>query len=230
MIHNMTGGAGGSVKHYAAVSVTYPAGAILTCSNGSKVLTAGDTSGKWMFTLPSAGEWTVTATKDGSTKSQTVTISAQGQHESVVLSFTLVIFDAGTYAAETGGFKPSGANVDGLLKAIASTGGTSLVTYAVYSNNLIDLTEYTTLHFQIAESNIGYQGIGDRRLGISSTASGTVGNFVLEVASNAVGERTIDISDLSGAYAILLYVSCRKGQAGGDWVSNTLTVSKIWAT
>lgn len=56
------GGGGGTGKAYAAISVTYPIGSVCTCSNGSKTLKAKDTSGSFLFLVPSGGEWTVSCT------------------------------------------------------------------------------------------------------------------------------------------------------------------------
>ena len=61
-------------KLFAAIGVTYPAGSTLTCTNGTKTLTAKNTSGQWVFAIPEAGTWTVTATQGPNTKSQSVSI------------------------------------------------------------------------------------------------------------------------------------------------------------
>ena len=47
---------GSSAKVYAVIGVTYPSGATCTCTNGSKTLTAKDTSGKAIFVIPSGGQ------------------------------------------------------------------------------------------------------------------------------------------------------------------------------
>ena len=69
-------GGGGGSKIVASIVVAYPAGSTLTCTLGSKVLTAKDTSGRWVFGLPSTGNWVVKAAKDGKSKSATVNITA----------------------------------------------------------------------------------------------------------------------------------------------------------
>lgn len=79
------GGSGGDV--YAFIVTTYPAGSVCTASNGSTTLTAGDTSGSWVFKLPAAGTWTVTSTDGTDTATATVVISTEGQSESVELSY-----------------------------------------------------------------------------------------------------------------------------------------------
>ena len=105
MIHNMTGG--GSGKLYAAISVTYPEGSVCTCSDGVKTLTAKNTSGLYLFSIPYAGTWTVTATDGTDTASQTVEITTEGQSVSVELSYNLVLYSAANGLA-------SGFNITGI--------------------------------------------------------------------------------------------------------------------
>lgn len=106
MIINSSGGSG---KVYAAISVTYPAGSVCTCTNGSKTLTAEDTSGTALFVIPEAGTWTVTAVSGDKIKSQTVEITAEGQVENVELKYELVLFDGATGAIADGYTLTNGA-------------------------------------------------------------------------------------------------------------------------
>ena len=80
---------------YAAIGVTYPSGSVCTCTNGTLTLTAKDTSGKAIFVIPSAGTWTVTAVSGSKSTSKTVSITAEGQVETVTLMFELLLFDNG---------------------------------------------------------------------------------------------------------------------------------------
>ena len=72
---------GGGTKLFAAIGVTYPAGAIVTCTKGTKTLAAKNTSGQWVFAIPEAGTWTVTA----GSRSASVSITKEGQVEKVFL-------------------------------------------------------------------------------------------------------------------------------------------------
>jgi hypothetical protein len=99
MIYVMSGG---GTKLYAAIGVTYPAGSTVTCTNGTKTLTAKTTSGQWVFAIPEAGTWTVTATQGTNTKSQSVSITKEGQFESVELEYQLTLIAPGTAAIATG--------------------------------------------------------------------------------------------------------------------------------
>ena len=87
------GGSGNKI--FAVIGVTYPAGSICTCSNGSKTLTTKDTSGKAMFIIPSAGTWTVTAVSGSKSKSKAVSITTEGQVEVVTLIFETILWEAG---------------------------------------------------------------------------------------------------------------------------------------
>lgn len=97
---------------YAIIGVTYPEGSVCTCSNGSKTLTAKDTSGKALFVIPSAGTWTVTAVSGSKSTSKTVSITAEGQVETVTLMFEMILWEAGSdqNTSLTGGFAANDTN------------------------------------------------------------------------------------------------------------------------
>lgn len=89
---------GSSAKAYAVIGVTYPTGSTCTCTNGSKTLTAKDTTGKAIFVIPSAGTWTVKAVSGNKSKSKTVSITAEGQVETVELMYELIMVPNDDYS------------------------------------------------------------------------------------------------------------------------------------
>lgn len=96
LVFNMVGGgSGGGSDTYAFIIVTYPAGSTCTASNGTKTLTAPDTSGNWVCKVPNAGTWTVSCTDGTDTASTAVTITTEGQREEVALSYTLYLIQSG---------------------------------------------------------------------------------------------------------------------------------------
>lgn len=97
---------GGAAKAFALIGVTYPAGSICTCTDSMKTLTLKDTSGLGIFLIPYAATWTVSCTDGDKTKSVTVSITADGQSESVTLSYELYIFKSGS--GFVNGFSKSG--------------------------------------------------------------------------------------------------------------------------
>lgn len=74
----------------ANITVSYPSGATCTCVCGSKKYTASDTSGSYTFEVNSTGTWTITATNGTNTASKDVSITTDGQEESVSLSFVKI--------------------------------------------------------------------------------------------------------------------------------------------
>lgn len=104
------GGSGNKI--FAVIGVTYPAGSICTCSNGSKTLTTKDTSGKALFVIPSAGTWMVTAVSGSKSKSKAVSITAEGQVEVVTLIFETILWESGAdqNTSITGGFAANDTN------------------------------------------------------------------------------------------------------------------------
>lgn len=140
---------GGGSKVVASIVVSYPAGSTLTCTLGSKVLTAKNTSGKWVFGLPSTGNWVVKAVKDSKSKSATVNITAQGQVETVTLMFKLYLFTSGEGVVDDwtplyGGY----TNAAVTSEKMTLNGGEAFYyssAAAVTSNNAIDLSGYSKL-------------------------------------------------------------------------------------
>ena len=196
---------GGGSKVVASIVVTYPAGSTLTCTLGSKVLTAKDTSGKWVFGLPSMGNWVVKAVKDSKQKSATVEITAKGQVKTVELAYELILFDGGDNTSVTGGWAytiTDNGYGDDSVRGDNLTVGTTLYWlpgrtwndggtdqnnkdgYA-HTKNKIDVTKYNTI------------------TAVSKYAKGhlTVGNVSVALK---VGTVSLDISALTGSYEVRL--------------------------
>lgn len=150
---NVGGGAGNA---FAYIGVTYPAGATVTCTDGSKTLRAKDTTGLYVFGVPYAGTWTVTATAGSQTASQNVTISTLWEDKTITLSFRIsrIIYNAGDsgWEKDTDGMLP-GSYTNGGNVTINEYGidleipyGSASNTYCtVRSNSKIDLTGITKL-------------------------------------------------------------------------------------
>lgn len=163
---------GGGSKVVASIVVTYPAGSTLTCTLGGKVLTAKDTSGKWVFGLPSIGDWVVNVIKGSQSTSKTISITAEGQVETVTLSYELLLFNSGSLAS-----------------------GYSLDTYAI--SPAIDVTDYSAMSIigkiTWMNYNLTYY------VGLSPTSDG---EWAAQAGFSSTTETTVDvdISSLSGLY------------------------------
>lgn len=195
-----------TLSYFAAtIAVSYPSGSTCTCSNGSTVYTAGNTSGSWTFTVPRAGTWTVTATNGSQTKSQAVSITTTGQSASVTLSYILYLFKSGTGALVDW----TAAGYSGISKCTITNeyiqGNSS---YGYYypgfgTSNAIDLTNYTTLHCTArAYNTAAYTGI-TMTLAVQNPKNTTVSST--QVTSADYSTFTLDVSKLNGGHYIVLY-------------------------
>lgn len=204
---------------FAQIDVEYPEGSTCTCSNGTRTLTAKTTGGKWIFNIPSAGTWTVTATDGDSTSSKSVSITTKWQIEWVSLSFSLVIFDytrADNPEWEDYQFVEHEIGSDGTL-IVASTnasGNSNLVT-----EDTFDLRNYSTLNMEYKAAGIGSS---------NNNAFGLVtdGDFLASAhIPQSSSKKTIsaDISKISER-AVFVEIDMQPTS-----ISSKLTVYRIWA-
>ena len=87
----------------ATITVTYPANSTCTCSDGTTTLTdtnTGATEKTVIFTVSNTGNWVISCTDGTQTASKTVTISAEGQAESVTLTYELYLLQNGVQKTE----------------------------------------------------------------------------------------------------------------------------------
>lgn len=217
-------------KIYAVIGVTYPSGSTCTCTNGSKTLTAKNTSGKAIFVIPSTGTWTVKAVSGSKSTSKTVSITAEGQVATVTLTFEMILFDGGDNTSVTGGWAYTITNsgygsddVRGDNLTVGTTlywlpgrgwngGGTDQANRDGYAHTKkkIDVTNYNTI------------------TAVSKYADGhlTVGNASVALK---VGTVSLDISALTGSYEVRLgdTVSgdrCSKVEISKLYLSNEVRV------
>jgi hypothetical protein len=120
-IFGVSGTYSGSSTLYAAIGVTYPSGSTCTCTNGTTTFSDSNTDGQVVFSIPSAGTWTVSCTNGTKTATKSVKITADGQCEDIELMYEYVVLSAANGLA---------SNFD-LLGA--------------YISPAIDVTSYSTL-------------------------------------------------------------------------------------
>lgn len=212
MIHNMVGG--GSGKLFAVIAVTYPEGSICTCTDGIKMLKARDTSGKALFNV-TVGEWTVSCTDGTKTASKAISITGEGQSESVTLSYELVLFDNGNYDQETGGWEAAtdGYNAsydiaETTPELIVAKSSSSASGFArCYTKSKVDLTEIKTIVFNVKYSQTndfrGKVGIANTQTPDFTNPSNFVAYKSLSVSTEYI-DVSIDVSSLSGSYYVVL--------------------------
>lgn len=220
----------GSGKLFAAIGVTYPAGSTLTCTNGTKTLTAkpkSEDNTEWVFAIPEEGTWTVTSTDktdSTKTKSQSVSITEEGQFESMELSYGLVLFDGGEVVDWTArSANPTATITDTLYVYVNEEDDLSSIT----TTNKVDISGYNTLRFTIDK----IEGSKNDRHFIGLSTNTAPMNGMGSVASSAVayitavktGENVIDISKVTdGSY----YVAIAQGGTASN--PRGMKASKVW--
>ena len=181
----------------ATINITYPAGSTCTCSDGTTTLTAPDTSGTWVCTVPNAGTWTVTSTSETETDSKAVTITTDGQSTSVELSYALFLFKPNAPSSIISGEWEMPANstvtaeAELTVKPVNNFNGDR--TWSARTKGQIDLTEYSTLQATCKASG-GSKTKLEVYSGSSAVASAAIGTDLTTV--------TVDISALSGLHSI----------------------------
>lgn len=200
----------------ATINITYPANSncVVTNSGGQTVASdtnTGTSAKTWTATVNAKGTYTVTATAtdgSGKTKSTTVSITAEGQVESVTLNYELII------------------NFNKSVRASESTGYNVNTDYKVL-DTYTDLSGYDTLTFTVTERIWSNVGSGYIRFGLNPTKAEAPTIYTQANASGATTV-TLDISSVDGGY---IGISCSANAAGVSGTSTTgATVSTIIAT
>ena len=219
----------------ATINITYPAGSTCTCSDGTTTLSAPDTSGTWVCTVPNAGTWTISCTNGTESTSEAVTITTDGQSVSVALSYFLWLYkDGDTCDAVSGGWSSPvwGGNDfskvvtfnESSMQISTEVFGGSIAYGHVFTNSVIDLSEISTLKFRIT-------GIG------ATSSAGNAFSFRLCVASEFPNKQVpIFPVSLSITKTGLFSVDVSSMNAGcvGVWITTngyaktTMTISEVW--
>ena len=232
----------GGGKAYAVIIATYEAGSTCTCTNGQKRYKAKDTSGKWMFLLPSGGEWTV-AISDSTHESvyRSVTIERQYQIETVVISYETIIYDAGAFNTDIlqgfKAYKPPNTAVKAEVrdKELYCEGyyfANQHMPYAwLYSENQIDLTNVNRIDFSITQLT---QAAGIPCGGMVSTTfngknaslyKSPTDGFEAGSTAEGVGILSVDVKNLSGLFTIV-FGTCHS-HTGTSQAHASITCNKI---
>lgn len=212
---------------YAVIAVNYPEGGVCTCSNDSEMLELDNTVGYGFFLVPEDGKWTVTSTdKVDSTKTKSVEIeiTKEGQFESVILNYALMLFDNGEVVDWTSrSAKPTASVGETLYVYVNTEDRCSTITTA----EMLNVSEYDTLHFVIdaiegAKNDRHFIGLSTNTTPIDGM--GNVKSSAVAYITNVVtGENVIDISDVTdGSYYVCI------SQAGTESNPRGMRASKVW--
>ena len=206
MIYVLSGGA----KAFAVIGVTYPAGSVCTCSDGTKTLSLKDTGGQGFFLIPYAATWTVTATDGTNTKSESVEITSEGETKAITLAYALLLYSLGNECSETtGGWKTVSGSVNKLTDHIhingnGSTGG------RMRTANLLNLATLRQNYSKIYMDIVVPVADGKIRLGFTTKTDflSSVSDYICSLNPTQATSRTvfsIDIasSDVSAYFAVI---------------------------
>lgn len=227
---NMVGG-GASANVFAFIVCTYPSGSICTATNGSKTLTASDTSGNFVFSIPTPASipevWTVSCTNGTKVNSAQVTITNLGQSESVELSYELALFENGVALAALGAWqnKSSCSLTDGEIVSTARNGSSG--NNWAYENaiDVSSLGNYSVLKITMRITQVNAAGTRFIRTGFFSSqpVSGAYDSQLDKiVAATDANVNTdyetydVDISNVSGSVFL------------GTLSIGAWRISKIW--
>lgn len=216
---------GGTSHKYGFWRVNFPAGSSCSITNGSRTFNAPDDAvalGRYTFPIPTSGSWTATCTDGTHTASKTLTFSSQYIYYVTTLAYELVLFDAGSYAPETGGWSKSGDT----LSISATTTSMDGATDTVRTKNKISVSGYSTLHFQITSTS--KTGNGYRRVGLSPKTSGADFSYYKDVTGT--GEVTIPISSATTSLYVRMALEAATSQNDGSTATTSIVVSKVWLT
>lgn len=186
---------GGSGPAYAAIGVTYPAGATCTCALGSKTFTAPDTSGQALFIVPTAGQWVVTISQSGQQPvSQTISVTESKAYV-ITLVFDLILYDAGDQRVEvTGGWQAlQGVTFNADSIKLTMSPGNYYAT--VTTNNPIDITSFSILR-------VYFTTTGELAVGLNSSKPTSWSNAITtaKVYSKTPPYADVNVNEISGKY------------------------------
>lgn len=193
----------------ATISVTYPSGSTLTCTDGTTTLTATTTTGSYTFDIPNAGTWTVKAVSGSSTASQAVSIAASGQTESVTLSYSLYLYNNGavsgyTWTADDDQDEATMTDKGTYLQLTAGANA-----YAMFrSKNKINVSGYHTLKMTLTNASMKVDSGNSIWWGLSSTTEvDGDGMSTKSQYSSFSGTQELSV-DISGVTASMYIALC----------------------
>ena len=199
------------IDAYAVINVTYPEGSVCTCSNENRTLELDNTLGYGFFLVDEGGEWTVSCTDGTNSKSQSVSITAEGQFESVTLSYRAYLVKSKTPLID---FADPGSAAEPTITSSSIKFGSA--ESAVRSSAKVDCTEYTKLVAEINVLNQTYNYpinvlVTDKSSGGDNYISANPDNAptntlaykqIRPATKNSLNIITVDISSVTGLHYI----------------------------
>ena len=147
----------------AQIVVTAPTGSTVTATLGTKVYTATESGGKWTFDVEDYGTYTIKATKNGKTATDTVTVSVVQQYTATLSYFTATIhvsIDSGSTVTCAKGSKTQSktASATGTVDFTVTESGTYTIT-ATKNGETAEDTATITADGQTVNVKLAYRHI-----------------------------------------------------------------------
>ena len=147
----------------AQIVVTAPTGSTVTATLGTKVYTATENGGKWTFDVEDYGTYTIKATKNGQTATDTVTVSVVQQYTATLSYFTATIhvsIDSGSTVTCTKGSKTQSktTSATGTVDFTVTESGTYTIT-ATKDGETAEDTATITADGQTVNVTLAYRHI-----------------------------------------------------------------------
>lgn len=191
---------GGGGEAFAFLKVTYTEGGICSVSNGTTTITAEDTSGYYVFVIPTQGMWTVTLQYEGESYTRHININNYASvYELEIIAWDGWIFNpdnGGDQTYITGGWERGGTagTLSVTAEYVAFKSGTSGTERMAKTVNPIDLYEFNTLKVRAYRDGTATSW-AKYRVGIST--SNLVPSIVVSQSVNSTPtDYEIDISEL----------------------------------
>lgn len=213
----------------ATIETTFPTDCTsVTCKKDAVTLSVPSSElskGAYTFNIPETGEWTVTAGKDGSSKSETVNIT-ESRAYTVDIKFTLVLYDSGSeYPESTGEWSVTSSSGEYADACEITKNAKNMVFFVGYHSTAsfshsqpIDMSGYATLHIlgKFDDKSSGESGT----VGVSTSNSGEEFNASVSMSGIDSGnvQRDVDLSNVNTNAYFKIYMenTCQ------------FTASKIW--
>lgn len=195
-----------------------PTGSTVICRKGAETKTVEEKGGTWTFAEVDVGTWTVTATLGSNTASKSVTLTVLGEAAYVVLEYELHIIENGIISPQYD-FNFSTGNVDKPVIVAQKSGYIEVTGFQSgqgakwFNSQNVDLTNISNLYAEV-ESRYT-PDTGEARFavvanGVTDPAAvqrNTVAYTAFSLNDFSIQNATIDVSTLTGMYAVGLFNS-----------------------
>lgn len=210
----------------ATINVTYPSGSTCTATDGTTTLSAPDTSGTWACVVPNAGTWTVECTDGTKSRDAEVSITTEGQAETVKLSYELYLLKDGVLATIDGTQSSleilSKKSYPTLTNGIINSSAGDSTPSSFRFTPAIDISSYSTLTFTFTfKLQFSSKGI---KFGVMSTDH-VLGTFDSDSTFYPYTKRTKSATDYTTVEVDIS--ECNDTMYVGVETSGTYTIKEV---